>query len=232
MQAQIHRIGSLALLLTVASCGSAGVAPVAPAADPDPAGGPPLVQPGAPGVATRSIGTREATDLSGVRHTAADVQFMQGMIGHHAQALEMTTLLYDRSRWEDIRLLAQRIDVSQADEIRMMQGWLRVRGAEVPRGDEHHTHDGMLMPGMLMPGMLTPNQMAELAAAAGTEFDRLFLEYMIMHHDGAVIMVEALFASPGAGQESVIFGFASDVVADQTMEITRMRRMRGTLEVR
>ena len=152
---------------------------------------------------------------------------MQGMIGHHAQALEMTTLLYDRSRWEDIRLLAQRIDVSQADEINMMQAWLGVRGAEVPRGDEHHTHDDRLMP-----GMLTPDQMAELAAAAGTEFDRLFLEYMIMHHDGAVIMVEALFASPGAGQESVIFGFASDVVADQTMEITRMRRMRGTLEVR
>ena len=227
MQTQIHRIGALALLLTVASCGSAGVAPAAPDAAPDPTGGPPLVQPGAPGVATRSIGTSAATDLSGVRHTAADVQFMQGMIGHHAQALEMTTLLYDRSRWEDIRLLAQRIDVSQADEIRMMRGWLQVRGAEVPRGDEHHMHDGMLMP-----GMLTPDQMAELAAAAGTEFDRLFLEYMIMHHDGAVIMVEALFASPGAGQESVIFGFASDVVADQTMEITRMRRMRGTLEVR
>ena len=85
---------------------------------------------------------------------------------------------------------------------------------------------------MLMPGMLTPDQMVELAAAAGTEFDRLFLEYMIMHHEGAVFMVEQLFASPGAGQESVIFGFASDVVADQSMEITRMRRMRGMLEVR
>ena len=87
-------------------------------------------------------------------------------------------------------------------------------------------------PGMLMPGMLTPEQMAELGAERGSEFDRLFLEQMIMHHQGAVIMVEQLFASPGAGQESVIFGFASDVVADQSMEITRMRRMRGTLEVR
>ena len=227
MQTQIHRIGALALLLTVASCRSAGVAPVAPAAEPDPAGGPPLVQPGAPGSATRSIGTREATDLSGVQDTAADVQFMQGMIGHHAQALEMTALLYDRTTWQNIRLLAQRIDVSQADEIKMMQAWLDVRGEDVPRGDEHLTHGVMLMP-----GMLTPDQMVKLAAAAGTEFDRLFLEYMIMHHEGAVFMVEQLFASPGAGQESVIFGFASDVVADQSMEITRMRRMRGTLEVR
>ena len=85
---------------------------------------------------------------------------------------------------------------------------------------------------MLMPGMLTPDQMAELAAATGSDFDRLFLEYMIMHHQGAVIMVEALFASPGAGQESQIFNFASDVIADQSMEITRMRRMRGMLEDR
>lgn len=215
-----------ALLVTVvaaASCGSAGVEPAPRRVAPDP----PLVQPGAPGDATRSIGTAEATDLSGVRHRVADAQFMQGMIGHHAQALEMTALLYERSSWEDMRLLAQRIDVSQADEIRMMQGWLDVRGEEVPRGDEHHT-DGA----MLMPGMLTPNQMAELTAATGTVFDRLFLEYMIMHHEGAVIMVEELFASPGAGQESVIFGFASDVVADQTMEITRMRRMRGMLDIR
>ena len=81
-----------------------------------------------------------------------------------------------------------------------------------------------------MPGMLTPDQMAELAAATGSDFDRLFLEYMIMHHQGAVVMVEELFASPGAAQESQIFSFASDVIADQSMEITRMRRMRGMLE--
>ena len=188
---------------------------------------PPLVQPGAPGEATRPIATAAATDLSGVEATAADVEFMQGMIGHHAQALEMTALLYERTEWQSMRLLAQRIDVSQADEIGMMQGWLEARDESVPQGDEHHQHVGMLMP-----GMLTPEQMAELGAERGSEFDRLFLEYMIMHHQGAVIMVEQLFASPGAGQESVIFGFASDVVADQSMEITRMRRMRGTLEVR
>ena len=188
---------------------------------------PPLVQPGEPGEATRPIATAAATDLSGVEATAADVEFMQGMIGHHAQALEMTALLYERTEWQSMRLLAQRIDVSQADEIGMMQGWLEARDESVPQGDEHHQHAGMLMP-----GMLTPEQMAELGAQRGSEFDRLFLEYMIMHHQGAVIMVEELFTSPGAGQESVIFGFASDVVADQSMEITRMRRMRGTLEVR
>ena len=188
---------------------------------------PPLVQPGAPGEATRPIGTAAATDLSGVEATVADVEFMQGMIGHHAQALEMTALLYERTEWQDMRLLAQRIDVSQADEIGMMQGWLEARDESVPQGDEHHQHAGMLMP-----GMLTPAQMAELGAERGSEFDRLFLEYMIMHHQGAVIMVEQLFASAGAGQESVIFGFASDVVADQSMEITRMRRMRGTLDGR
>ena len=218
------------MIMGAASCRSAGVEPRSPRVAPEPpsAGpGPPLVQPGAPGEATRSIATREATDLSGVRHRAADVQFMQGMIGHHAQALEMTALLYERSTWQNMRLLAQRIDVSQADEITMMQGWLDVRGEDVPRGDEHHSHGAMLMP-----GMLTPDQMAELAAATGTGFDRRFLEYMIMHHEGAVIMVEELFASPGAGQESVIFGFASDVVADQSMEITRMRRMRGMLDGR
>lgn len=225
-----YRLALLFVILAAASCRSAGVEPGPPRVAPDPPGAeaaPPLVQPGAPGEATRSIDIAEATDLSGVRHTAADVGFMQGMIGHHAQALEMTALLYERSSWEDMRLLAQRIDVSQADEIKMMQAWLAVRGEDVPRGDEHHAHGATLMP-----GMLTPDQMAELAAATGTEFDRLFLEYMIMHHEGAVIMVEELLASPGAGQESVIFGFASDVVADQSMEITRMRRMRGRLEVR
>ena len=196
-------------------------------AQPDPPQRPPLVQPGAPGEATRPIGIDAATDLSGIEATAADVEFMQGMIGHHAQAIEMTALLYERTEWQDMRLLAQRIDVSQADEIRMMQGWLEARGEDVPQGNEHHNHAGMLMP-----GMLTPEQMAELGAQRASDFDRSFLEYMIMHHQGAVTMADKLFASPGAAQESVIFGFASDVVADQSMEITRMRRMRGSLEDR
>ena len=188
---------------------------------------PPLLQPGLPGESTQKIDVSEAVDLSRVEARTADVQFMQGMIGHHAQALEMTSLLYDRTDWQNIRGLAARIDVSQADEIKMMQDWLRVRGEEVPDVHAHHGHGAMLMP-----GMLTSEQMTGLAAATGPNFDKLFLEYMIMHHQGAVIMVETLFASPGAGQESQIFHFASDVVADQSMEITRMRRMRGMIESR
>tara|TARA_B100002003_G_scaffold251875_1_gene298389 strand:+ start:9155 stop:9805 length:651 start_codon:yes stop_codon:yes gene_type:complete len=188
---------------------------------------PPLLQPGLPGESTRTIEVSEAVDLSEVEATIADVEFMQGMIGHHAQALEMTSLLHDRTNWQNMRMLAERIDVSQADEIKMMQSWLQARGEEVPNIHAHHGHSAMLMP-----GMLTPEQMTELAATTESEFDKLFLEYMIMHHQGAVIMVETLFSSPGAGQESQIFHFASDVVADQSMEITRMRRMRGMIENR
>ena len=179
---------------------------------------PPIVQPGAPGESSRVIGATAAADLSRVRHTAADVRFMQGMIGHHAQALEMTELLKSRSRSDDMRKLALRIEVSQADEIKMMQDWLQQRGVARPDPHAHHK------PGAhLMPGMLTAEEMTRLAAASGAEFDRLFLEFMIKHHDGALVMVTELFATPGAGQEAEIFAFASDVDADQRMEIDRMR---------
>ena len=220
-------LATFALVFLTMACRSAAVDPLSPGenAGQSAVGTPaPLLQGGAPGEASRNITVEEATDLSGIQHTPADVAFMQGMIGHQAQALEMTALLYERSTWQDIRMLAQRIDISQADEINMMQDWLVVRDEGMA---EHHAHGTMLMP-----GMLTPDQMAELAAATESDFDRLFLEYMIMHHQGAVIMVEELFASPGAAQEAQIFNFASDVIADQSMEITRMRRMRGMLEDR
>jgi uncharacterized protein (DUF305 family) len=178
---------------------------------------PHIIQPGAPGDAPRVIDADRAADLSGVRFTAADVRFMQGMIGHHAQAVEMTALVDARTTREDIRLLARRIDLSQLDEIRMMKDWLTSRGQPLP--DEHAHH----RPGGLMPGMLTADQMSRLAAAKGDAFDRLFLESMIEHHEGALKMVEELFATAGAGQESEIFAFASDVDADQRMEIDRMR---------
>jgi uncharacterized protein (DUF305 family) len=181
------------------------------------AAGPPLIQPGAPGEASRAIAARDAIDLSKVRHTTADVRFMQGMISHHAQALEMTALVPSRTTSEDMRLLAKRIEVSQADEITMMQRWLEVRGESVPTVHAHHAHGATLMP-----GMLTAEEMAALAAATGVEFERRFLEGMIKHHAGALVMVEQLFASPGAGQESEIYAFASDVDADQRMEIDRM----------
>jgi uncharacterized protein (DUF305 family) len=183
-------------------------------------GGPPIVQPGAPGQPTRTISAQKATDLSQVRFSANDVQFMQGMIGHHAQALEMVALLPERTRRDDMRLLARRIEVSQADEIQMMQRWLEARGQAVPGPHAHH------VPGApLMPGMLTPAEMARLSDARADAFDRLFLELMIKHHEGALTMVKDLYSRPGAGQESEIYAFASDVDADQRMEIDRMRGM-------
>jgi len=181
---------------------------------------PPIIQPGAPGSSSRVISRDDAVDLSNVQYTKADVQFMQSMIHHHAQALDMTALISSRTSREDIELLGGRIELSQADEIKMMQRWLEVRGQEVTSEHAHH------LPGaVLMPGMLTPEEMDGLAAAKGAEFDRLFLEGMMKHHGGALSMVEELFSTPGAGQESEIFAFASDVVSDQKMEIDRMGAM-------
>jgi uncharacterized protein (DUF305 family) len=177
---------------------------------------PVIVQPGAPGQATRVIRADQASDLSQVQHTPADVKFMQGMIGHHAQAIEMTALLPSRTTREDMKMLGLRISLSQEDEIKMMRHWLEARGAPLPSEHAHHA------PGGLMPGMLTPEEMARLAAAKGPAFDKLFLEGMIKHHEGALTMVKELFATEGAGQESDIFAFASDVDADQRMEIDRM----------
>src|SRR4030095_17038342 len=177
----------------------------------------PIVQPGAPGSPSRVITAPEAADLSSLRATEADVKFMQGMIAHHAQALEMTALRPARSRREAMRLLCLRIELSQADEIKAMEGWLKAHGADVPDAHAVHTHDAALMP-----GMLTPDDMARLAKAKNAAFDRLFLEFMIKHHEGALVMVEELFKTPGAGQESGIFAFASDVVDDQRAEIARM----------
>jgi uncharacterized protein (DUF305 family) len=185
----------------------------------------PVLQPGAPGEATRTIPAEEVPRLSHPAFTAGDVAFMQGMIGHHAQALEMTALLQTRTGSRAMQGLAQRIAVSQADEIQMMREWLEDRGAEVPSEHAHHAHDAKLMP-----GMLTAGEMQQLAGAKGPAFDKLFLEYMIRHHEGALVMVRELFATPGAGQESEIYAFASDVDADQRMEIIRMSGMLKELQ--
>jgi len=178
-----------------------------------------LIQPGAPGEPSRVIDVARATDLSHVQFTTADVEFMQGMIGHHAQAIEMTELLETRTERPEMRALAHRIELSQADEIRMMQDWLVRRGQLAP---EQHAHHGEHL---MMPGMLMPDQMAQLAAARGAEFDRLFLAGMIGHHQGALTMVEQLMKQPGAAQESDIYGFVADVEADQSAEIARMGAM-------
>jgi uncharacterized protein (DUF305 family) len=197
--------------------------------------GPAIIQPGAPGQESRTVGAAQARDLSKVGATAGDVKFMQGMIHHHAQALDMTALLQTRSASDDMKKLALRIQVSQTDEIKMMQRWLEAHGAQVP--DPHALHmPGMVMPGMdhgpMMPGMLTPAEMAKLAELQGADFDRAFLQGMIKHHGGAILMVEELFATPGAGQESTIYAFASDVVADQQMEIDRMSGMLAAIKER
>jgi uncharacterized protein (DUF305 family) len=160
-------------------------------------------------------------------YTAADVRFMQGMIAHHAQALAMTSLIPGRTTNPAIRLLAEKIDVSQKDEIASMRRWLEDRHEAVPDTSEHAMAG---MPGMeshhaLMPGMLTPEQMARLAAAKGAEFDRLFLTGMIQHHEGALAMVATLFATTGSGQEPQLFGLATDIDADQRADIARMRAM-------
>ena len=185
-----------------------------------PNAGAPIVQPGAPGEASKVLTAETASGLRPPRFTAGDVEFMQGMIGHHAQAIEMTNLLAPRSTDPDMKKLAHRIELSQADEIKMMQEWLKARGQSVPSEHAHHGAGAKLMP-----GMLTPDEMARLAAASGREFDKLFLEFMIKHHLGALTMVRELFASPGAGQDSEIYAFASDVDADQRMEIDRMGAM-------
>jgi uncharacterized protein (DUF305 family) len=159
--------------------------------------------------------------------TDADVKFMQGMIGHHTQAIAMVALLKTRTERNDMKLLGQRIEVSQTDEIRMMKTWLASRGQTVP-ADADYTMM-MAMPDMAMPGMLTQKQMDELAAAKGADFDRLFLEDMIQHHEGALTMVRGLMSTAGAGQDSSVFQFASDVEADQSAEINRMRALRATM---
>ena len=199
---------------------------LSPGAAPGRAQQPPIVQPGAPGEPSRPISAAEASDLAAIRYSEADVRFMQGMIPHHAQALEMTALLDARTTSDTMRQMAQRIELSQEDEIEMMQEWLRERGQTVTATDAHHA------PGwMPMPGMLTPEEMDRLEAAEGVAFDRLFLELMIKHHRGALTMVENLLGQRGTAQDSQLFAFTSDVEADQSMEIDRMDAMLAQLTV-
>jgi uncharacterized protein (DUF305 family) len=169
--------------------------------------------------------------LASPGYTPADVHFMQGMIGHHAQALEMAALVPERTTNASIHLLAERIEVSQKDEIALMRHWLEARHESAPDPNAKDQMAGHDMPGMsgmstpMMPGMLTPEQMQQLAATKGTAFDRLFLTGMIQHHEGALAMVKDLFTKPGAGQEPETFQFASDVDVDQRAEIARMRAL-------
>lgn len=200
-------------LLSLAACASAAGPGPAPAA------------PAGPGAAAASVVARADTNRAG--YSAADVEFMQGMIGHHAQALEMTGLVAGRAATPGLSLLAERIQVSQQDEIKRMQQWLRVRGEQVPCVEPGHQHDDMMH--VMMPGMATPAEMERLAAANGIAFDRLFLSLMIRHHQGALAMVADFFGARGAAQEPEIFQMANDVDADQRAEIARMEALLATL---
>jgi len=166
--------------------------------------------------------------IAAMKHTAADAQFMRGMIHHHSQAVVMARWAPTHGAGADLRRFAERIVVAQQDEIALMQNWLKEKGEPVPEATPGPMR--MTMPDgatheMLMPGMLTEAELKQLDAARGAEFDRLFLTFMIRHHEGALDMVDELFASKGAGQDEDTFRLASDVFADQTTEIRVMKEM-------
>jgi uncharacterized protein (DUF305 family) len=203
----------LAVVVAAAACRTAG--------QPEPAGG--VAPQGATGVTPAE---RAREEIAHPRYTAAGVEFTSSMIGHHAQAILMSQWAPTHGASPAIQSLAERIIVSQTDEIKFMQDWLRARKQVVPPSDPR----GYVMPGMtgpmLMPGMLTPEQMTALDQARGAEFDRLFLGDMIVHHRGAIGMVQQLTSSgEGGGEDDDLMTYAANVAADQAAEIGRMARM-------
>ena len=200
-----------------------------------PSPAPTIVQPGAPGTGNKTL-SRDAAKASEAAKTPskADVDFMQGMIMHHNQAVEMTELLRTRTKDPAIMELGKKIDVSQTDEMRWMKQWLTDRGFPISadpmagmdmKGMDMQDMKGMDMSMPMMPGMLTAAQMDALRKSTGPVFDHLFLTGMIQHHSGALQMVKDLFANPGAGQDPQLFDFASDVDNTQQAEIDIMRHM-------
>lgn len=204
---------------------------------------PPIFQPGAPGADARIITPVEAVALSRSTFTGDDVAFMQHMIVHHGQAVEMVELLETRASDPSVRLIGRRIALSQQAEMDIMREWLTQRGQplEMPgmshagmnhAGMDHSAHAGHVMPASdtpVMPGMLSPAQMQALAAASGPAFDRLFLTGMIQHHQGALDMVDALLATENAAQDTLLSDFTTSVVADQSAEILRMQSILSDL---
>ncbi len=186
---------------------------------------PVVVQPGAPGTPTRTLppSTRPALPP----RSPADVQFMQNMIMHHAQAVEMTALIDSHTENKDLRSLGARISRSQSDEIKFMKRWLTARSESTSAPMHHMPGMDMSTHGMLMPGMLTAKQMAALRKAKGKNFDELFLRGMIQHHNGALAMTKDLFDTAGAGQDAELFNFATDVDSGQRAEIKIMQTMLG-----
>ena len=181
-----------------------------------------IVQPGAPGQASKTLTAEQAVKLAQASYTSSDAAFMQHMIVHHQQALDMALLVKDRTNTKELVDIAGRIESSQADEIAFMKGWLteRAEPVEDPKmaGHGEHMHH-------MMAGMASPEQMAALAAAKGVEFDRLFLTLMIAHHEGAVDMVEKLLDEDGTAADPVLYQFVGDIDSEQTGEIERMDKL-------
>ncbi len=188
----------------------------------------PIVQPGAPGQPGKFL-TEASVRIPPKAPFGADVEFMQGMIMHHSQAVEMVDLLRTRGKSPALRAFGEKIAISQTDEIGFMKRWLEDRGKPTTMQMDHSkmTADQMknMKMNMLMPGMLTPAQMTALTKAKGAQFDHLFLTGMIQHHGGALTMVDDLFNTPGAGQDPVLFDFATDIDNTQSAEIKLMRGM-------
>jgi uncharacterized protein (DUF305 family) len=184
----------------------------------------PIVQPGAPGqpgkfLDEKTVWTPAKTPFG------PDVEFMQGMIMHHSQAVEMVALLRTRGKSPALKSFGEKISVSQSDEIGFMQRWLESRGKPTTMQMDHSQMSAADMKNMMMPGMLTPEQMATLAKARGAQFDHLFLTGMIQHHGGALTMVNDLLRDPAAGQDPVLFDFMTDIVNTQSAEIKIMQGM-------
>ncbi|RZJ32665.1 MAG: DUF305 domain-containing protein [Brevundimonas sp.] len=210
-----------------------------------PQSAPPIFQPGAPGAPSRIITAGQALELARTSYTAEDVRFMQHMIVHHAQAVEMVGLLETHGSHARVKLLGHRIALSQEAEMELMRDWLDARGQSTGMQDDHAGHANMNHGGMdhsahaghamapsetpLMPGMLSPAQMARLAAARGGDFDRLFLTGMIQHHQGAIDMVSELMEHPDAARDTLLSDFTNSVVADQSTEILRMQSLLSDL---
>ncbi len=250
----IGLVASLSVVFGLAACASgprpspSTGSPTPDASAPSGTPAPTVVQPGAPGEAGRVVTVEGIASQERPSWTQADADFMAGMIHHHAQALQMTALIPERSASAGVHQMGLRMEISQRDEIRLMQDWLEQRGLpyadvvleEGPmqgtmRGMMDHGaagHDMSSMAGdamdgglMAMPGMLSPDQMEELRTSTGDAFDQRFLEFMIQHHTGALVMVEELLSVPGAAQDTRVSDFAGDVDADQRAEIDRMRML-------
>jgi uncharacterized protein (DUF305 family) len=210
-----YHLPGIAALAVFAACASSSASPAPETQAPEPSADHAAHEPAEHH--EHQPGMEHLPATAGPGYTVADVKFMQHMIGHHAQALVMTAMAPSRGASDHFLQLAEKIDISQTDEIGLMKRWLTDRDQPLPPAD--------YMAHMMMPGMLTPEQMAELEAARGREFERLFLTFMIRHHEGALQMVDELFDAPGAAQDPDIFRFVTDVDADQRDEIYTMQRM-------